>query len=240
MTSAAALESLLTLQDHDGALDRLTHRRDTLPERETVARGEADITALFAQVRTVTAQRDALAQEEKRLDDEASSLREKASEVEAKMYSGSVSSPRELQAMQADVDQLRRHERTLESRELELMESLEPLEAQLEQLGAQRDGLTTELNVVRASLEAAEAAIDREIEEEQKARDALAGEVDPSLIAEYERRRARAEGVGVARLVGNTCQGCHLSIPATEVDGIRRAPEGTISYCDNCGCILVP
>ena len=39
------------------------------------------------------------------------------------MYSGSVSSPRELQAMQADVEQLRRHQRNLENRELELMEA---------------------------------------------------------------------------------------------------------------------
>ena len=76
--------------------------------------------------------------------------------------------------------------------------------------------------------------------EERKARDAIAGELDPSLVGDYERRRGRARGVGVARLVGMTCQGCHLSIPATEVDSIRRAPEGTISYCDNCGCILVP
>ena len=69
----------------------------------------------------------------------------------------------------------------------------------------------------------------------------IVGELDPTLVVEYERRRARAAaGVGVARLVGKTCQGCHLSIPSTEVARIRRAPEGTISYCDNCGCILVP
>ncbi|MEX1007070.1 MAG: C4-type zinc ribbon domain-containing protein [Acidimicrobiia bacterium] len=240
MTSAAALESLLTLQERDAALDRLTHRRNALPERDTVAQGETAAGALAAQIRTVTAQRDELAREEKRLDDEASSLREKAGEVEAKMYSGSVSSPRELQAMHADVEQLRRHERTLESRELELMELLEPLDAQLERLRTQRTTLAAELNVVRATLESAESAIDQEMAGEQKARDALAGQLEPSLISEYERRRARAQGVGVARLVGNTCQGCHLSIPATEVDGMRRAPEGTISYCDNCGCILVP
>jgi predicted nucleic acid-binding Zn-ribbon protein len=240
VTSAAALESLLVLQEHDAALDRLTHRRETLPERAVLARNEAEAATLAAQIRAVTAQRDELAQEEKRLDDEASSLREKAGEVEAKMYSGTVSSPRELQAMQADVDQLRRHERTLEGRELELMESLEPIDAELVRLGTQRATIAAERKAVGATLENAEGAIDEEIAEEQKARDALAGDLEPALIAEYERRRARAQGVGVARLVGNTCQGCHLSIPASEVDAMRRAPEGSISYCDNCGCILVP
>jgi predicted nucleic acid-binding Zn-ribbon protein len=240
MTDAAGLESLLMLQEHDAAVDRLVHRRETLPERDMVVAGEAAVRVLAAQIGVLTGQRDEVAHEEKRLDDEASSLRDKASEVEAKMYSGSVSSPRELQAMQADVDQLRRHERNLETRELELMEAREPLDSNLAELDTQHTALVADLNRERASLERAEVAIDQEMAEERKARDAISGELEPKLVADYERRRARARGVGVARLVGMTCQGCHLSIPSTEVDSIRRAPEGTISYCDNCGCILVP
>ena len=53
-----------------------------------------------------------MAREEQKLDDEARSLGEKATAVETKMYSGEISSPTELQAMQADVDQLRKHQRT--------------------------------------------------------------------------------------------------------------------------------
>jgi predicted nucleic acid-binding Zn-ribbon protein len=237
---ADALEALLTLQEHDGALDRLAHRRQTLPDRERVARAEGDAAALEDKVRTLGAQRDEIARAESKLDDEAHSLHEKAAEVEAKMYSGSVSSPRELQAMQADVDQLRRHERNLENRELELMEASEPLDRALGELDGQALGLRRELDAASAALQSAEAAIDDEAAEEQKLRDAVAGGLDPSLVADYDRRRARARGVGVARLVGDTCQGCHLSIPATEVDRIRKAAAGTVSYCDNCGAILVP
>src|SRR5947207_2364629 len=173
MTGGAVLESLLALQGRDGALDRLAHRRATLPERAALATSEAAAGVVAARVRGVTSRRDELAHEERRLDDEASSLRAKAAEVESKMYSGSVSSPRELQAMQADVDQLRRHERTLETRELELMESLEPIDAELDRLGTQRAAIAAELKAVGATLENAEGAIDEEIAEEQKARDAL-------------------------------------------------------------------
>jgi hypothetical protein len=156
------------------------------------------------------------------------------------MYSGSVSSPRELQAMQADVEQLHRHEQTLESRELELMEVLEPLDRDLRELGAQRSALVGELDAARDALGRAEGAIDEEMAAERSARDTIAADVDPALIAEYNRRRAQTHGVGVARLVGNTCQGCHLTIPATEVERIRKSAEGLITSCDNCGCILIP
>jgi hypothetical protein len=51
----------------------------------------------------------------------------------------------------------------------------------------------------------------------------------------------QAKGIGIARLVGNTCQGCRLTIPATEVDRIRKAgPDDPVFQCDNCGAILVP
>ena len=138
MSTDAGLLALLSLQEHDGALDRLRHRHETLPERETLARAEATVAALDVEIRALTAERDDLARQEQKLDDEAKSLREKAKAVDKKMYSGEISSPKELQAMQADVEQLRRHQRTIENRELELMEVREPLDATVGALEQQR------------------------------------------------------------------------------------------------------
>jgi predicted nucleic acid-binding Zn-ribbon protein len=45
--------------------------------------------------------------------------------------------------------------------------------------------------------------------------------------------------VGAARLVGGTCQACHLALPATEVDRIRHLPPDAMARCDHCGAILV-
>ena len=57
---------------------------------------------------------------------------------------------------------------------------------------------------------------------------------------DYERRRAQNRGAGAARLVGTTCQACHLTIPSTEAEQIRRAAGSVVAYCDNCAAILVP
>ena len=46
------------------------------------------------------------AADERRIDDEARSIGEHADEADKKLYSGTVTSPRELQAMQADIDML--------------------------------------------------------------------------------------------------------------------------------------
>ncbi|MFI5045908.1 MAG: zinc ribbon domain-containing protein [Acidimicrobiia bacterium] len=234
------LETLLVVQEHDLALDRLQHRRDTLPERDALAAVTARATLLAARTDSVTAERDVLGREEARLDDEARTLEARAKDVEAKMYSGEVTSPRELQAMQADVDQLQRHRRDVEGRELEIMEQREPFDAELATLGEHRAELTTQSERLAATLAEAERAIDAEMHVERDARDALTADLDTALLATYEQRRATARGAGIARLVGTICQGCHLMIPSTEAERIKRAPVGSLASCDNCGCILVP
>jgi uncharacterized protein len=235
-----ALESLLALQERDGALDRLRHRHQTLPERDALARAEADAAAVAARLATTRAERDGVARDEQKLDDDARSLAAKANEVETKMYSGEISSPRELQAMQSDVESLRKHQRNVENRELELMETREPLDATLVELEQHRLVLEGELERIRRTLADAEAVITAEAREERAAREGIAAGIDERLVKEYERCRAQAHGVGVARLVGTTCQGCHLSIPAIEAEHIKKTAGDPLAYCDNCGAILVP
>ena len=238
--ASVMLDTLLELQSRDTAIDRLRHRWDTVPERAMLDVARTELAAIEQRLAEATTSRDEVAREERRFDDEAGSLEEKATEVERTMYSGSVTSPRELQLLQADVDQLRRHRQSLEDRELEVMERREGLDAEVAQLDGRCRDLRTEVARLESVLLAAEAEIDDELGGERAARDALAATVDAALLDDYERRRERARGVGVARLVGVTCQGCHLSIPSVEAERIRKGPPGTVAHCDNCGCILVP
>lgn len=235
------LEQLLVVQEHDSAIDHHRHRRAHLPEREALTAAEAAIRALAEPITEISQRRDVIARDVKRLEDETGSVAAKVKEIDTTMYSGSVTSPKELQAMQAEIDQLRRHQATLEDRELELMEAQEEVESELAPLVAQVAEHEATMRAAQERIAAEEAVIDGEIAAEAEVRASAAGGIAAELLADYERRRADARGVGVARLVGNTCQGCRLTIPATEVARIRKGEtEGVIEHCDNCGAILVP
>jgi predicted nucleic acid-binding Zn-ribbon protein len=238
--SLEELQQLLAIQEHDTTLDRLRHRRETMPER-------AELEARFTNARTLTArraevqrQRDAVYAEERRYDDEARTVEQHAADVDKKLYSGTTSSPRELQAMQADVEMLRRQLSELEDQELEVMEQREALDSDLEQLDRDIGTIASEMETLQATIARAEAEIDAEIASEEQARAGLAATVADALLRDYERRRAQNKGAGAARLVGNTCQACHLTIPSTEAERIRRGAGAETDYCDNCGAILVP
>ncbi len=238
--SLEQLEALLLVQERDTTLDRLRHRRATLPERSQLEARLREAREQGAERAEVQARRDAVHGEERRLDDEARSIAAHVEDVDKRLYSGSVTSPRELQAMQADLEMLRRQQADVEDQELEYMEQREGLDAELGALDASIATIDAEANVLRNSIADAEREIDAEIESEERARNELAAGVAPALLADYERRRTQNKGAGAARLVGTTCQACHLTIPSTEAERIRRAAGSEVAYCDNCGAILVP
>jgi predicted nucleic acid-binding Zn-ribbon protein len=238
--SSGQLERLLVVQDHDLALDRLRHRRASLPQRAELEARSAEGARVRVALDGVVQERDTVQAEERRLDDQATTVGTHATDVEQRLYSGTVSSPRELQAMQADMEMLQRQRRELEDRELEVMEQREALDSQINAAESALGALDADVTRLRAEIEAAEREIDAEIVTEQAARDTATEGIDAGVLRDYEARRARNRGAGAARLVGTTCQACHLSIPSTEAERIRRGVGEVVAYCDNCGAILVP
>jgi predicted nucleic acid-binding Zn-ribbon protein len=238
--SLEELERLLTVQEHDTALDRLRHRRATLPERAELEARSNDLRAQQGTRAEVQTQRDTAHAEERRLDDEARSIADHVADVDKRLYSGTVTSPRELQAMQADIEMLRRRQSEVEDQELEIMEQRESLDLALAGLDEAIASLDTRAAELRAAIAASEAEIDAELATETAARREAASPIPEALVRDYERRREQNRGAGAARLVGTTCQACHLTIPSTEAERIRRAEGKEVAYCDNCGAILVP
>lgn len=234
------LERLLELQANDLDTDRARHRRATLPERSLIADLDAAEAAARAAVAGPAGERSELGREQKRLEDEIATLEQKIAHVNHQLYEEGLTSPKEAQALQADLESLQRHQRALEDEVLELMERIEPLDDLLAETEAQIVTIGLDRTAAQNTLAAAEAVIDAEISELEAARGALVEPIPASLLDEYERLRRSSDGIGVARLNGANCAGCHLSLAPAEVDAIRRAPAGEYSHCPDCGRLLVP
>lgn len=232
-------EPLLAVQEHDTHADQLNHRAATLPARATLAELAEQAEAVDRQLHAVEKRRSELSRSQQRLEDEIASLNERAARAEKQLYSGAVSNPRELQALQDDVASIRRRISQLEDDELEIMELSEPVDAEHGELSAERDRLSAEQARVADELAAAEAEIMTELAAVRAERAELAVQVDADLWPEYDALRGQRGGVAVARLVGSTCQGCHLALPAVEVDRIRKLAVDEIVHCEECGRLLV-
>ena len=235
----AAYDNLLTLQEHDTAADRLLHRRQTLPERAALADAETIRTELEGELAKARDRRDEVLREERKLDDEVRTLEDKARAEETKMYSGTISSPKELQAMSADVAHLKKRARELEDEELAVLERREVLDAEVAKVEESIAAAVADIELFTAALRASEEEIEAELKIEQDARSAIVPGIPANVLSLYEQVRRSNRGMGAARLVGGNCQACHLALPATEVDRIRHMAPDAIARCEHCGAILV-
>jgi predicted nucleic acid-binding Zn-ribbon protein len=235
----APLDALLALQDVDTAIDQQRHRRAQLPERAELATIDRDAAGLQGTISEVSAVRDEIAGRQARLEEELAATEQRAASVNRRLYGGQVSASRELQALSADVDALKARASALEDQVLEVMEEREPFEARLADLSGQLAVLAERRAAAAGALAGGEAAIDEKLEELARQRSAAETSIPGDLHAVYDRLRGRLGGVAVARLVGTRCDGCHLTLPAVELDRIRRLPDSEVITCDQCGRILV-
>jgi hypothetical protein len=232
-------DTLLVVQDHDTHIDQLVHRSETLPVRAALAELQGQLAGVDAQIAEVDSRLGALSRSQQRLEDEIASLREKQALVDKQLYSGTTNNPRELQALQDDIESIKRRIVKLEDDELEVMEATEPVDAEHRALTSKRNDLGGKADALQAELDGAVSEIDAELSEVRAQRDAAGAEVEAELLAEYEGLRKRAGGIAIARLVGSTCQGCHLGLSAVEVDRIRKLSLDDRVTCEECGRLLV-
>jgi predicted nucleic acid-binding Zn-ribbon protein len=234
-----SLHRLLDLQDRDVHIDQLRHRRANLPEQAALTANEKTLAALEAE-RTGVAERLAeLERSQKRLEDEITTITEKQSAENLKLYGGSITSPKELQALQDEIANLGTRQRQLEDQELDLMEQAEPVQAELAGIDERSAALIAEIDALRGAVAEVGADVDAELAAELGVRDDIAGQIPADMLATYDKLRTRLGGVAVARLEGSQCLGCHLSLPATEVDAIRHADPDAVVTHEECGRILV-
>jgi predicted nucleic acid-binding Zn-ribbon protein len=234
------LATLLAIQDLDTAADVLRHRRDVLPERVELHRRMDELAALEQDLAPTVQQRRDIERAQKAVEDEIALLAEKRAGVEAQMYGGGSSNAKELQSLQDEIDSIDRRRARLEDDVLEHMVELEPLDAALAATSEQRTQLDEASVDLTARLAEAESAIDAELRRIEAERAPLAEGVDAALLARYEKLRASHQGVGIARLDGTKCTGCHLALPAAEVEAVRRqARDEGIAECPECDRLLV-
>lgn len=239
MSPPAELQGLLALQDLDTRIDQERHRRANLPERARLSQVESQVAEAEAARSAAGAKLEAVAARQAEAERDLQATEQRLKQVNAVLYGGTVSASRELQAMAADVDALKKRASELEDKVIELLEEREPLDKLVGELDERLALLASERDAALAELAVAEAQVDSQLAQLEARRPSLAGAVPADLLGTYERLRARLGGVAVARLSGGRCDGCHLSLPAVELDRIRHQAGGQLENCEQCGRILV-
>jgi len=236
---AATQLRLLDLQEIDSRLDRLAHRRRTLPELATVEELQARVDRLADDVVLLQTEDADLGREQSKVDADVDVVRTRMAKDQHRLDNGQVSSPRELENLQSEIESLHRRQGDLEDVELEIMEKREVVQQRLAELVAERERVALELAETEQRRDATFAEIDAEAEKTTQQRAELSAGIEAELLALYEKLRASSSGIGAAALHRGRCEGCHLQLNTTDLNRLRDAPADEVLRCEECRRILV-
>ena len=207
--------------------------------RNNITRTKAELAA-----DPLAAERTAISKKKADLEELQHDLRETSAEVddftarikhhEEQRYGGRVTSPKELSALQKDIELLKGHRAPHEEKELGLMEVIENTEAAIDdaEIALQRHKEAAsrrrdELSVGLKKLEAELAGLETHRVE-------LVNGLSPTVSGQYEQLK-KQKGRAVAKIEQGVCRGCGIAVTTA---WLHRARAGEVVGCPSCGRIL--
>ncbi|MEV4106396.1 C4-type zinc ribbon domain-containing protein [Nonomuraea sp. NPDC049695] len=233
-----AQKRLLDLAELDSVIDRLAHRRRTLPELAEIDERSKSFARLATQVIEAETEAGDLAREQAKAESDVDAVRTRADRDQKRLDSGAVTSPRDLAGLQSEIASLHKRQGDLEEVVLEIMERKEAADTKVTDLVAQRDEIAAALATAEARRDEALKEIDKESGEVQGRRATAAADIPADLLGLYEKLKGQY-GVGAAMLRGGRCQGCKVALSIAEMNRIKAAPHDEVLRCDECRRILV-
>jgi len=230
---------LLELAGLDAELGRLEHRRQGLPEHAELDRLEKRDAELRDAVASLEAEQGDLQRAQIKAETDVEQVRSRIDRDRQRLEAGQVSSPRELENLQSEVESLLRRQSDLEEIVLDVMERREGVQERRETALSEREETAASRQTVTARRDAALGEIGEQAGKASDRRAAVAGEEPQDLLDLYERMRVQHGGVGAAALRGGRCEGCHLSLNTVDLNSIRAADPDEVLRCEECRRILV-
>jgi uncharacterized protein len=224
---------LAELNDADLVVDGITNRLAHIVES---LRPPAELTAARRALAEAEAElaRNLASQQEREADQERAAT--KLANAEHALYAGKVRSPKELEDLQREQQQLRRQESRSEDDLLEALLAVEAATEKRDRLQAEYDRLAAAWEITRTKLRAEQAKLVAQLSTAQARQAATRRAVPATLLPLYDSLRSRRGGRAVSQLDGAICQACGVASSPGILAAARDSDE--LVYCDNCGRLI--
>jgi len=226
-------KSLLSLQDTDQAL---ALRRRDYRAVEHELKSEGGLPELRDNCEKTRLREMEAKVETARLESDLATLKEQVSELETRLYGGSITNVRELTAIETEHSAVRRSLAQVE-------ESIAPAEVAAEHARQQFADLTKELaekekhwTTRLIELRQEKVKMGNEFNKMLELRNAEASEIPDEDLARYTRLFRSNRGVAVVKVERGVCQGCAVRLPVGELTRLRNS-DGPIPC--SCGRALL-
>lgn len=166
----------------------------------------------------------------------AKGIEEKLKKYDKQLYGGQVVNPKEVEAIEHEMKNLRDRKDEVELKELEIMDALPAVRTRAKELEGKLRTLTEQFNEKKDDALNEQARIQATYKELAAKRGDVATGVPAGLLAQYDAIRKKQSGIGMAEVTERgTCGACGTALPTKTV---LMAQEYKLVTCDECHRIL--
>jgi uncharacterized protein len=229
------VEELLALQALDTDIGKLQEEHAALDRGERVERALA-----VRQAKLTSAERrlQGLEIEQRNTELEQKSLEEKKHEESKRLYSGKITAPRELQALEQEIAALSRQRQRLDDGMLRRMDEIEAARVAVASAQTAVQEAEKALDIMQRRFQKAAERIEGGLKEQEPKRARLAKKITPDVLRRYDDLRRRNHNLAAVRVENGACGGCRMKVGGTL---LRRVIAGDqYVYCESCSRFLFP
>jgi predicted nucleic acid-binding Zn-ribbon protein len=225
------LKALIRLQEHDSRLSRLEAEASRLPKRIEAIR--ASMAEARAAVDTARGKADTTRKNLRAKEKDLEVVAAKRSKADAHLWE--VKTNKEYSAVLVEIEDIKQEKARTEEEILALMEMQERLTAEIREAEARLEAREEQGSQDEASVRQQLAAVEAELAGVREERAAVAREVPPGVLADYERILKARGGLAIAAATTGVCGGCRVTIRPQALQELRGA---TLMRCESCGRYL--
>ncbi len=234
------LESLVALTEADQWIERVRAQKLQLPEVGELELLETEMKELASHLTARAEWLAPLKQDLAEVSAKVTVLTSRKVELERRQAAPSAT-PKELVALQGELEHLVTELQALENNEIELFMRVEPLEQELVVLSAMAKEKVARRQGLRNSVAELTGTLDEEIAALVHSRTAVLAAIPEALRVRYEGARAHVGGgVGAAHVTNGRCTGCHISLSPLDLDRLKRVSGTELLSCPECSRLLLP
>lgn len=229
------LKKLLELQRLSLRVAQIDGEMATIPGR--IEEAGVKIQASDEKAVGLKRQKEEAEKEVRRLSGRMEDIQRKISDYRSKLNnSKEIKTNEQYRAMEKQIEAAEESSYQVLEQQYEVEELVKRVSSEMKQHETEHKEVVGECEKERSLLEEKRQAMTAEREDLAGRIEELEGSIDPSVLSVFRRVAAVRHGVGLARVVGETCMACHVRLRPQLVCEVKLLTE--LHHCDNCKRIL--
>ncbi len=226
------IENLVKLQTIDSEIYTLKYEKDSKPQEIKVL--EASFEEKKEHLNSLEKSLLDLQKQRKEKELELAVKEESAKKLQAQLYS--LKTNKEYQAMLQQIQGVKADASVIEDKILELFDQADRVKTETEHEKERLEEEEKVFNAQKKNIEDRIKKIDGRLAQLEAQRKQVMPEIEPKMLAQYERILFNRDGLAIVNVKDNSCQGCNMFVPPQVINLIKMYER--IITCEVCNRIL--